>query len=143
MAASPLEEYLATQDPSVHPVVTALHEAVVAAAPDLQVAVKYKMLMYSVEGRWRTWTCAVGTTSKVVALRFLYGVILDDPLGVLRAGSSVLMTWDFPLHDPSAVDARAVGGYVRDAVAKYPDYLADADGIAARAREEHGRGRGR
>lgn len=139
MADSPLDEYLATQHPSVHPVVVALHEAVVAAAPDLQVAVKYKMLMYSVEGRWRMWSIAIGTTSKVVALRFLYGVILDDPLGVLRGGTSVLMNWDFPLDDPSAVDADAVGRYVRDAVAKYETYKADSDAIVARAREEHGR----
>jgi hypothetical protein len=141
MPTSPLDDYLATQDPHVHPVVVAVHEAVVAAAPDLRVAVKYKMLMYSVEGRWRTWTCAIGTTSKVVALRFLYGVILDDPVGVLRAGTSVLMTWDFPPDDLSAVDADAIGGYVRDAVAKYPTYVADADAIVARAREERGRGR--
>ena len=139
MADSPLDEYLATQDPAVHPVITALHEAVVAAAPDLQVAIKYRMLTYSVGGDWKAWTCAIGTTTKVVALRFLYGVILDDPLGVLRGGTSILMNWDFPLDDPSAVDATAVGRYVAEAAAKYDEFKADSDAIEARARAEHGR----
>ena len=62
--------------------------------------------MYSLDADWRTWVCAVDASKKRVSLRFLYGVLLDDPKGVLRKGSSVLMTWDFAFGE--SVDAKAV-----------------------------------
>jgi hypothetical protein len=51
-------------------------------------------------------------------------VILDDPRRVLRSGTSVLTSWDFAFDD--VVDREAVGAYVREAVAKYGDYKANA-----------------
>lgn len=81
--------------------------------------------------------CAIGATKKGVSLRFLYGFILDDPLGILRAGSSVLMNWDVAFD--GEVDAAAIGTYVTEAVAKYPDYKADADRIQTAARAAHAR----
>ena len=53
--------------------------------------------------------------------------------GVLRPGSSTLMTWDFPFG--ADVDAAAVGDYVREALAKRDAFLADAGGISAAAKE--------
>ena len=88
--------------------------------------------MYALEGDWRTWVCAIGAGNSGVALRFLYGVLLDDAKHVLRSGSSVLMTWDFALID--AVDAEAVGSYVSEAVARYDEYKADAPRILAASR---------
>ena len=38
----------------------------------------------------------LSVTRDAVNLRFLWGVLLDDSLGVLRPGTSTLMTWDFP-----------------------------------------------
>jgi hypothetical protein len=66
-----------------------------------------------------------------VCLRFLWGVLLDDPLGVLRPGTSTLMTWDMPRG--STIDTAAVAGYVRDAPAGRDDVLADAQPISADA----------
>jgi hypothetical protein len=88
--------------------------------------------MYALNEDWRTWVCAIGAGTSGVALRFLYGVLLDDPKHVLRAGSSVLMTWDFAFID--AVDAEAVGAYVMEAVARYDEYKADAPKILAASR---------
>lgn len=65
---------------------------------------------------------AIGPVKEAVGLRFLYGVLLDDPRQVLRAGSSKLKTWDFAIGD--SVDAAAVGAYVKEAVAKYGNYKA-------------------
>ena len=59
-----------------------------------------------------------------VCLRFLWGVLLDDPLGVLRPGTSTLMTWVMP-HG-STVDTAAVA-------AGQDDVLADAEQISAGA----------
>lgn len=127
-----LRAYLAAGGRGAADLVTALDAVVRAAHPGFDVAVKYGMLMYTLGRDWRHWVCAIGTTNTGVALRFLYGVVLDDPRGVLRPGSSVLMTWDFA--PDTVVDAAAIGAYVRQAVSRHPEYLAQADTILQAAR---------
>src|SRR5437879_10522293 len=100
-----LQVYLAGVDQRAKPLVIDLDDAIRKVSPDFDVAVKYGLLMYALNGDWRAWVCAIGAGNSGVALRFLYGVLLDDPRHVLRAGSSALMTWDFALID--AVDATA------------------------------------
>lgn len=137
MNSPALQTYLAGIDPAAAPLVVALDEAIRKAQPDFDVAIKYKMLMYALRGDWGTWVCAIDATRNGVCLRFLYGVLLDDPRGVLRAGSSVLKTWDFTFAD--VVDPAAVGAYVAEAVARNGEYKAnrqevlDASRAAARA----------
>src|SRR5689334_13570937 len=89
VSTSALATYLASADPAAAPLVRSLDENIRTAAPELDVAIKYGILMYGLRGDWRTWICAVQVTKKGVSLKFLYGVLLDDPLGVLRSGSSV------------------------------------------------------
>jgi len=127
-----LETYLAGVDPGAAPLVIALDDAITTAHPGFDVAIKYGLLMYALERDWRTWVCAIGTTRRGVSLRFLYGVLFDDPLGVLRAGSSVLKSWDFAAGEP--VDRTAVGGYVAEAVARHAFYKANSAEILASAR---------
>jgi hypothetical protein len=79
--------------------------------------------MYALRGDFRTWVCAIDAKGSSVALRFLYGVLLDDPRRVLRAGTSVLKTWDFALD--GVIDAPAVGAYVSEAVVRYDEYKAN------------------
>ena len=136
-----LQTYLAGRGPKVASLVAALDQAIRTAHSDFDVAVKYKMLMYALGGDWRHWVCAIGETSKGVALRFLYGVLLDDPRGILRSGSSVLKTWDFGFDD--VVDQAAVGAYVAEAVGRYGEYRANAAEVldASRAATKTGRGR--
>ena len=76
--------------------------------------------------------CAIDARKTSVSLRFLYGVILDDPRRVLRAGSSVLKSWDFALDD--IVDQVAVGAYVKEAVARYHDYKANSSQVLEASR---------
>ena len=129
MSGPIVDAYLADKDARAAVIVRALDRTIVGTRPDFDVAIKYRILMYALREDWRTWVCAVDATSKRVSLRFLYGVLLDDPLHVLRAGSSVLKTWDFALDD--VVDPNAVAGYVREAVARYPDYKANAEAVLA------------
>ncbi len=129
---SVLEDYLATVPAEAAPAVRALHAAIVAADPSLSNAIKWQMDMFTVGGAWRTWVCGLSAAKRSVALRFLYGVLLNDPLQVLRKGSSVLMTWDFPFD--AAVDPQAVGAYVREAVAKRDYYIAHAEEVTAKAK---------
>src|SRR5664280_2395124 len=127
-----LETYLGGVDPAATPLVLALDGVIREAHPDFDVAVKYRILMYALHGDWRTWVCAIDAGRKSVGLRFLYGVLLDDPLRVLRAGSSVLETWDFAFDQ--VVDRAAVGAYVREAVARYDDYKANTREILEASR---------
>lgn len=129
---SALEAYLASVDAAAAPLVVALDDAVRNAHPNFDVAVKYKMLMYTLGSDWRTWVCAIGATNKGICLRFLFGVLLDDPRHVLRAGSSVLMTWDFALDE--VVEPAAVGAYVAEAVARYDYYKANASEVLGTSR---------
>ncbi|MBM2812130.1 MAG: hypothetical protein HW416_2889 [Chloroflexi bacterium] len=132
MKSSALESYLAGLDAAAAPVVVALDEAIRTAHADFDVAIKYRILMYALGGDWGRWVCAVNATKKAVCLRFLYGVLLDDPRAVLRAGSSVLKTWDFAFDD--IVDPAAVGAYVTEAVARYADYKANEREVLAMSR---------
>src|SRR5207237_7919172 len=100
------ETYLAGVDAAAAPLVRTLDAAIRTAYPDFDVAIKYGILMYALRGDWRTWVCAIQATRKSVGLRFLYGVLLDDPGHVLRAGSSVLNTWVFA--PPDGADPAAV-----------------------------------
>lgn len=139
MNSPALQAYVAGIDPTAAPLVIALDEAIRAAHPDLDVAIKYKILMYALRGDWRTWVCAIDATRKGVCLRFLYGVLLDDPRRVLRAGSSVLKTWDMGFDD--VLDPAAVGAYVTEAVARYGQYKANTHEVleASRAASRAGR----
>jgi hypothetical protein len=128
-----LAKYLASTGGGSAALLTELDAAILDAHADLDVAVKYRMVMYTLARDWRNWVCAIGAAKNGGAsLRFLYGVILDDPKGVLRAGTSVLMTWDFAGGDE--VDAKAVGAYVKEAVAKHAYFRANAVEITAAAK---------
>jgi len=133
----PLEEYLEIYDAGAGAVFVQLDDAIRQAGPELSVAIKYRLLSYTLDRDWRHWVCAVNATKSAVCLRFLWGVLLDDPLGVLRPGTSTLMTWDFPRG--AEIDAAAVGSYVRNALATRDHFLANAEQISAEAREKYGR----
>jgi hypothetical protein len=124
MSSPALQTYLdrlSGPDVAATPGLTALDEAIVAVEPGFAVAVKYKILMYAMPGDWRHWVCATSANRGGISLRFLYGVLLDDPLGVLR--------WDFANDDQ--IPAGDVGRYVRDALGRLEYFRADSKRVAA------------
>ncbi|MEZ5115870.1 MAG: DUF1801 domain-containing protein [Candidatus Nanopelagicales bacterium] len=137
MAESALETYVAGLSDEDAAAVRTLDAAIRKAHAGFDVAVKYRILMYALAGDWRHWVVSVDVTKRGPALRFLAGVIMDDPRGVLRPGTSTLMTWDFDRG--ARIPVTAVRAYVREAVARYPDYRERAEEITAQAREAHGR----
>ncbi len=132
MSRDVLDAYLAGVDPRGEPVARALDEVITSTIPGVDVAIKYKILMYALRGDWRRWVCAIDASRKGVCLRFLYGVLLEDPRKVLRAGSSVLKTWDFAFDD--VVDPEAVSAYVAEAAARHAEYKANAGTILEASR---------
>lgn len=132
MSGSVLEEYVASLvDPRAEPVVRELDRVIMKTNPGFDVAIRYKILMYSLKGDWGTWVCAINAGRKRVALNFLYGVLLDDPRKVLRAGSSVLMSWDFDFEE--TIDAAAVAAYVSEAVARNSEYKSNRPAVQEKA----------
>jgi hypothetical protein len=75
------------------------------------------MLVYTFDERWHHWVVAIGVSKSVVNLRFLSGNQLDDPAGLLRAGTSTASTMDFASVDD--VDPALVTAYVREAITKH------------------------
>lgn len=136
-----VEEYVASLiDPRGEPVVRELHRIITKAHPGLDAAIKYKILMYGLNGDFHTWVCAINSGRRRVSLNFLYGVMLEDERRVLRAGTSVLMSWDFDFDEE--IDAAAVGPYVAEAVRRNPEYKANRQAVqdvAYAAAEKAGR----
>ena len=136
-----LDDYVATLvDRRGERVVRELDRIIIATQPDIGVAIKYKILMYGLRGDFHTWVCAINSGRRKVALNFLYGVMLDDPKKVLRAGTSVLMSWDFEIDEE--IDEPEVSAYVAEAVRKNGDYKANRQSVqdaAYAAAEKAGR----
>jgi hypothetical protein len=121
-------------------VVRELDRIITKTHPALDVAIKYRILMYAVDGDFHTWVCAINAGRRQVALNFLYGVMLDDPRKVLRAGSSVLMSWDFDFDEE--IDGAAVEAYVHEAVRRKGEYTTNRQAVqdaAYAAAEKAGR----
>jgi hypothetical protein len=119
MTAAPLETYLATQDDWSLPLIRALDAAIMAAGGDLEPRYAYRMLLYSPPGWPRSrWLCGISTSTQRVHLRFLDGTSMPDPKGILRGGTSTLMSIDYASLDE--IDAAIATDYVRAALAAQP-----------------------
>jgi hypothetical protein len=115
MSETALDTFLATQDAWSIPLIRALDEAIHVAGPTLESRYAYQMLLYSPPG-WpkRRWLCGISTSTSRVHLRFLAGTSLPDPNGILRGGTSTLMSIDYTTLD--GLDREIAGAYVRDAL---------------------------
>lgn len=141
MSSPILDEYIASLvDPRGEPRVRELDRIIRAVRPDLEAAIKYKILMYGLNGDFHTWVCAINSGRRRVSLNFLYGVMLEDTRHVLRPGSSVLMSWDFDFDEE--IEPAAVAAYVAEAAAKKGDYTVNRQAVqdaAYAAAEKAGR----
>ena len=117
MTDVPLEAYLATVRPDAHATVRALVEAIDAAGVDFDCAIKYRILLYTFDGRWHDWVTGVSVTSKAVSLRFLYRHHVGDPDGLMRPGSTTAGAIDYRSADE--VDGDRVSAWVMEAAARH------------------------
>ncbi len=123
MNQSARDAYLATIDPGRVPLVRELDCLVTSAGPSLEVAVKYRMLTYTLLGKYHAWVVAIDAHPKgAVALRFLFGALLDTPRGLLRPGSSSLSTLD--IASLEEVDAELVARLVAEATSRHAELQA-------------------
>lgn len=117
-----VDPFLEGKDARWHALTRELDALIGAAEPALIGRISYKMLMYHLGADKARWVVAIDVRDKVVSVRFLWGVLLDDPRGILRGGTSTLMTLDIP--SPDALDAPVVTDLVHQAVARYPAFVA-------------------
>jgi hypothetical protein len=122
MSGSACDSYIASIDPGFVPAVLALDSAVMVVRADFDTRVFYRMLTYALNGDFRHWICAIDAHKKPFHLRFLYGVLFDDPRGVLRAGTGILRTIDFASR--ADIDAQLVTDYVSEAVSRLDEFKA-------------------
>ena len=128
VTASVLDDYLKTiPDARGESGVRELDRIIRETQPRLDLAIKYRILMYGLDGDFHTWVCAINSGRRRVSLNFLYGVMLEDARKVLRGGSSVLMSWDFGFGD--AIDGAAVGAYVAEAVRLNSEYKSNRQAV--------------
>jgi hypothetical protein len=125
VTGEPIVEAFLAEKPAAWAATTRhLHRLIMAAGPALTVRVAYRMLVYHLGTDKARWVVAIDVRGKVVTVRFLWGVLLDDPRGILRGGTSTLMNVDLP--SPDALEPPVISGFVTQAVARYPDYVAGA-----------------
>lgn len=118
MADRPIDALLERSRPEAHEQVRAIAAAVESAGDELEQRFTYQMLIYTLDARWKDWIVGIGVSKASVNLRFLHGDLLDDPAGVLRPGSSTLMTIDYAAGDE--IDAELIRRYVAEAIEKRP-----------------------
>ena len=122
MTDAVLDGFLGDKDARWHPLTRELDRLIRAAGPALTLRIAYRMLVYHLGTDKARWVVAVDVREQLVTVRFLWGVLLDDPRGILRGGTSTLMNLD--LHSPDALDPAVVTDFVTQAVACYPAFAA-------------------
>ena len=126
MDGSARDEYIATLDPELAPVVRSLDAAIMAVRFDFDARFAYGILLYALGRDFRHWVCAVdcgrpGAKNRAVHVRFLYGSHMTDQRGLLRAGTSHLRTLDFA--SPEDIDIALVTEYVTEAAGHHDEFV--------------------
>ena len=128
-------EYVEMIEADRVPALELLDKAIRSAEDGFDCRIAYKMLMYTLNGDHKHWICAIDvgrsgmkggkkTGPARMHLRFLFGHLLDDPKDLLRSGTGILRTIDFPLD--GEFDLASVTEYVRDAVSKLDMFISQS-----------------
>lgn len=123
MGDSTLDDFLAQVRPDAALAVTAIDAAVRAAAP-LDSIIRWRQLLYGLNGDFHHWICSVAVSKSRVTVNFHFGGLLPDPEHAFRAGSSKFgRMLDFDEGD--SVDAGLIGRRVSDALAQLEYFKAN------------------
>lgn len=85
------------------------------AEPKMQSAVKWRIVMYSPDGKWMKFVCAIDAGKHNVFLRFLDGTHMKDAAEKFRYGRATMAMWDIGFTEP--FDEKLVARYVSEAMA--------------------------
>lgn len=124
------QEFIQSASPDFAAIARLIDAAIHAAGLNLSRAVKWGQLTYARDGDFHHWICAVRLTKNYVGLTFHFGGLLDDPAGVLIAGSSKFMR-KLEYRAPEEVDPRVIADFVVQAAAKLDYFKANWKKIRA------------
>lgn len=106
MSLDALDTFLTGVRSDVGPVVVEIDAAIRRAAA-LDSAIKWRQLIYGLDGELHHWICAIAVSKNRVTLNFHFGAMLDDSEGAFRTGTSRFMRMlDF--DTPESVDAALI-----------------------------------
>jgi hypothetical protein len=112
--------FLAGIAPAIRPTAAEVVRIVDGCA-DFAVAIKWGQLTFAVDGDFDHWVCAVAATKDRVDLKMHFGTMLPDAAALFEPDDSKFVRKiRFRPGDP--VDAAALAGVVRHAVAVLPDF---------------------
>jgi hypothetical protein len=124
-----LDTFLSGIRSDAGPTVIEVDAAVRSAAP-LHSAIKWRQLLYGLDGDFHHWVCAIAVSKNRVTLNFYFGGLLPDSEGAFRVGTSKFMRMlDF--DTPESVDAGLIGRRVRDALEQLEYFKANWKRIQA------------
>lgn len=112
-----LQEFTRSASPEFASVVERIDAAITATGLNLSRAVKWGQLTYAVDRDYHHWICAIRITKKFAGLTFHFGGLLDDPRGVLIAGTSKFMR-KIEYRSPAEVDPAVIADFVAQAAAR-------------------------
>ena len=93
-----------------------LDEALRAAEPRIERAIKWRRPTYTVNGDWHHWLCGIETSKGAVHLWFHKGGLLVDPAGVLQPAGTSRYLRRLSYHDPAEVDPTVIAPLLAEAV---------------------------
>ncbi|MEO5974857.1 MAG: DUF1801 domain-containing protein [Ilumatobacteraceae bacterium] len=114
MSSAALNAYLKTVPKVSHKVLRKLDKIIMSAEPRMQSAVKWRIVMYSLDGKWMKFVCAIDAGKHNVFLRFLDGTHMKDTAGKFRYGKATMAMWDIGFNEP--IDEKLVTRYVAEAM---------------------------
>lgn len=85
---------------------------------ELDEAIKWNRLTFTVGGDWHHWVCAVSVTNRAVSLLFHQGALLDDPAGLLDGDGRYLRGLPYA---QARLDPGAATALIRQALARRND----------------------
>lgn len=96
--------------------------AVRDAIPNVDQAVRWGRLTFTVDGDWHHWLCGIAATKRAVNLTFHKGALLDDPDGLLNGSGRYTRQVS---HDAASTHAAELTALLHEAVAHQHDMLDD------------------
>jgi len=109
-------EYIQGSPESFQELIHALREIVYTAEPQMDEAIKWNRVTYTLNGNWHHWICGIERTRKYVSFIFHKGALLDDPAGILLGEGQWLRT--IRVSDLADIAASPLNNLIRQAALK-------------------------
>jgi len=77
-------EYIEKSEPPSQELIKALMQIVLEAEPQMEEAIKWNRITFTLNGNWNHWICGIEQTKRQVSFIFHKGALLTDSSGLLQ-----------------------------------------------------------